>query len=315
MWPDGRTERSPTCLYRPKKFRLARRRRSSHGVFRTPAQRETLGQQRTSQRLRLRSQVAHHALPGSRIRSSTRARTPGPEATLRRCPPCQAPKRASRREGQTLTHHRARQLDLLPLRQALRPEGDTSRPRRPPQQGWPPQRRQPTSELPPLQPEQRKQAPHLLSRQARRSPKPPSGAASSYMPQAKPCATQGCGHLTPLGQPHCPRCNRTNNRRRHAKAQANGLQTSHWQQTRQQRLELDRQTCQRCGAQATNVHLDPALHGNHRLASIETTLSLCHRCHGTIDAPRSAQRGGGHGTHRARPPRASHLVTESGGRV
>jgi len=78
--------------------------------------------------------------------------------------------------------------------------------------------------------------------------------------------------------------------RNKAQDKIKGYHTGHWQRVRKARLELDSHTCTiqlpGCEQVATTVDLDPALHGNHRLATIETTRSACRRCHGAIDGGR-----------------------------
>ena len=84
----------------------------------------------------------------------------------------------------------------------------------------------------------------------------------------------------------------TRNRRRHAKALANGTKSRHWRQVRAARLALDNGACQLrvdhgCTRIATTVHLDPELRGNHRLATLDNTRSACRHCHGVIDGART----------------------------
>ncbi len=104
-----------------------------------------------------------------------------------------------------------------------------------------------------------------------------------------------------------------------------GYSSPHWQHVRAARLALDGHLCQfnypGCAGHATTVHLAPELLGDHSLASLETTRSACHHCHGTEDAPRasgkpatSAQHWGGGALtdplrHHAHP---SHLAVCTG---
>jgi 5-methylcytosine-specific restriction endonuclease McrA len=101
----------------------------------------------------------------------------------------------------------------------------------------------------------------------------------------RPCID--CG--TPTRGTRCPRCELG---KRHARAIINRTYTRYWRRLRVERLLLDRGVCQRCGGRADTVHLSPALQGRHDLATLEDCVSLCRRCHGAIDAPRS-RRGGG----------------------
>lgn len=67
-----------------------------------------------------------------------------------------------------------------------------------------------------------------------------------------------------------------------------GTNRAHWRTIRQQRLAIDGHRCtirlEGCTTTATTVHLDPALNGQHDLATLGNTRSACARCHGTIDA-------------------------------
>jgi hypothetical protein len=105
-----------------------------------------------------------------------------------------------------------------------------------------------------------------------------------------------------------------------------GYASLHWQRVRAARLQVDGHLCQfnypGCIGHATTVHLAPELAGDHSLATLETTRSACHHCHGIEDAPRasglpatSAQHwGGGAPTATGRPPEepASHLAVCTG---
>jgi hypothetical protein len=90
----------------------------------------------------------------------------------------------------------------------------------------------------------------------------------------------------------------TENQRRTNLDRAHGLHTAHWRRTRAAVRTRSHGRCelqlQGCTITATTTHLDPRLHGDHRNATIADCLDACHRCHGTIDQPRSAQpRGDG----------------------
>jgi hypothetical protein len=58
-----------------------------------------------------------------------------------------------------------------------------------------------------------------------------------------------------------------------------------------------------CTTTATTTHLDPAVGGDHRRATLEVCLDASRHCHGTIDAPRSAGGGDHNPAHTARIPR------------
>ncbi len=92
-------------------------------------------------------------------------------------------------------------------------------------------------------------------------------------------------------QHRCPEHQRQANRASYQKSKAQGHFTRGWKQLRLQRLAVDGHRCQLrrpgCTVVATTVHLDPSLRGEHRLATLENTLSACRRCHGSVDAPRA----------------------------
>ena len=100
--------------------------------------------------------------------------------------------------------------------------------------------------------------------------------------------------LCPVSQTVCGcpgRCRKRvlqDNQRRKTIAREHGLTSNRWARLRKQALERD-PLCQRCGREATTVHLDPALKGNHNAATLQDLTSLCHRCHGKLDGAR----GGG----------------------
>lgn len=108
-------------------------------------------------------------------------------------------------------------------------------------------------------------------------------------PSLKHCSAPGCRSLLPLGTTHCAQHRAADNQRRHAKQEAHGRNTAAWRRKRKQRLDLDGHACQRCGAAANTVHLDPAWKGDHEHAPIDAMTSMCTSCHGTIDAPRATR--------------------------
>ena len=111
-----------------------------------------------------------------------------------------------------------------------------------------------------------------------------------------------CATPVPPGQNRCPIHQAERNTiirvRKDAQHKIKGYGTTHWKRIRRQRLELDGYRCTirlpGCEGFANTVDLHPALNGNHRLASIDTTRSACRRCHGTTD--------GGRRTGTASPP-------------
>jgi 5-methylcytosine-specific restriction endonuclease McrA len=84
----------------------------------------------------------------------------------------------------------------------------------------------------------------------------------------------------------------TQNQRRAAKNRVNHTKSTYWSRVRRQRLALDGHRCtfrfpDICTGQATMVHLDPALNGNHLAATLDNTRSACRRCHGRVDGKRT----------------------------
>ena len=71
------------------------------------------------------------------------------------------------------------------------------------------------------------------------------------------------------------------------KIKAYGYNTAHWKRVRQSRLMYDKWLCTiqlpGCNGWATTVDLDPALNGNHALATLDNTRSACRHCHGKVD--------------------------------
>ena len=72
-----------------------------------------------------------------------------------------------------------------------------------------------------------------------------------------------------------------------AKRRLYGRSRKHWQVIRLHRLALDGYRCQirldGCLMIATTVDLDPAVGGNHDLATLGNTRSACAFCHGKVD--------------------------------
>lgn len=107
------------------------------------------------------------------------------------------------------------------------------------------------------------------------------------------CSEPGCGILTTGTRciAHASAHEQADNARRHEKAKALGLHSRHWKQVRRARLAFDGYRCALrrpgCTGEATSVHLDPSLRGNHALATIDNTRSACAHCHGVVDAPRA----------------------------
>jgi hypothetical protein len=99
----------------------------------------------------------------------------------------------------------------------------------------------------------------------------------------------------------CARCRKEererSRQRGNPKARAYGYNRKNWQQVRRARLELDGYLCRLrlpgCTLQATHVHLDPELGGNHDVATLADCVSACAQCSGAVDAPRARGREGG----------------------
>lgn len=111
----------------------------------------------------------------------------------------------------------------------------------------------------------------------------------------------------------CPRgCQRADDRRRHERQRTHGRDTRAWRRLALAAKIVAGFRCQHCGSAEDpsdprtklTVHLDPALEGNHAIATLADVEVVCASEHGSIDAPRStggsAQRPAG-----VRPPRAS----------
>jgi hypothetical protein len=112
----------------------------------------------------------------------------------------------------------------------------------------------------------------------------------------KPCLT--CGR--PSAGAYCAEHDQ-DDARRNAKTRAHGVKRAHFQRLRAQRLELAGRFCELtidadCTREATTVHLDPALEGNHDAATIDDVRAACLHCHGVVDGARS------HDTHEPLPP-------------
>ena len=84
---------------------------------------------------------------------------------------------------------------------------------------------------------------------------------------------------------------RRDNFPRHERQRLHGRNTAAWRKLRHFVLERDGRRCRTCGATAKlTVHLDPALGGDHSLATSKDCITLCVRCHGLADGPRGASR-------------------------
>ena len=89
----------------------------------------------------------------------------------------------------------------------------------------------------------------------------------------------------------CEDCTRADNRRRNQKRKDSGRTTAAWQRMRHAAFHRDGYACRRCGKtgdrHTLTVHLNPALGGNHFVATLADLTTYCRRCHGSVDAPRS----------------------------
>ena len=111
------------------------------------------------------------------------------------------------------------------------------------------------------------------------------------------CCERGCGRaFTPVSgrrrNDRCPEHAAAQAQRRDkqkaVKNREQGRTTQHWKRLRVQALDRDDYTCQVCGQPAVSVHINPALGGDHRAATLDDCVSACLSCHGRLDG----QRGG-----------------------
>jgi 5-methylcytosine-specific restriction endonuclease McrA len=108
------------------------------------------------------------------------------------------------------------------------------------------------------------------------------------LPVVTVCGYAGCSRLVANRQAaRCETHRREDNYQRRRRGLQHGLASAHWRGVRQAVLDRDGWRCQRCGARASSVHLDPQLHGDHYHATIDNCVTLCRSCHGTTDAPRA----------------------------
>jgi 5-methylcytosine-specific restriction endonuclease McrA len=107
--------------------------------------------------------------------------------------------------------------------------------------------------------------------------------------QVKLCAR--CTRRMQPGRALCTDCQQADDRRRNTRRRLSGRTTAAWQRLRLAAFYRDGYACQRCSRTGTRhtltVHLDPALEGNHWIATLDDLTTLCRSCHGSIDAPRA----------------------------
>lgn len=105
------------------------------------------------------------------------------------------------------------------------------------------------------------------------------------------CVARGCGKTVGRKGGRCPRHARQESKRKSSKIRQHGYSSANWQLVRSRRLLMDNSMCQiklpGCTGRATMVHLDPALLGDHRFATILDCVSCCPSCSGAVDAPRA----------------------------
>lgn len=93
----------------------------------------------------------------------------------------------------------------------------------------------------------------------------------------KPCLT--CG--TPSRSAYCP------DHGAQGGDQAKGYFGRHWQAIRAARMRLASRLCEYqlpgCTHQATTVHLNPALAGDHHRATLHDTRAACRPCHRLVE--------------------------------
>jgi hypothetical protein len=104
----------------------------------------------------------------------------------------------------------------------------------------------------------------------------------------RPCLT--CGK--PSEGSHCPQHQPDDNARRNAKTVEHGVKRSHFQKLRPLVFDAAGGLCEirlrGCTRVATTVHVDPALEGNHDIATLEDCQAACAHCHGVTDGARSS---------------------------
>lgn len=75
-----------------------------------------------------------------------------------------------------------------------------------------------------------------------------------------------------------------------ARQQKNSRDSRAWRKMRAARLAFAGNRCEvrltGCLREATEVHLNPALGGNHKLARLDDCRAVCQHCHGIIDGHR-----------------------------
>jgi hypothetical protein len=126
----------------------------------------------------------------------------------------------------------------------------------------------------------------------------------------KLCAQGGCFRRIPAGTTRCTEHQKAEDQRRNERATRHGRRSAHWRQLRIAALQRDNYQCQyvdangeKCGRRATSVHIRPELQGDHRKATLDDCVSMCHPHHGSTDAPRAHQATGGrHRTERSLLP-------------
>lgn len=112
------------------------------------------------------------------------------------------------------------------------------------------------------------------------------------------CAELGCPKLTLARRcpEHAAAKEARDNGRRHDRQRDHGRDTASWRRLRARRLLLAGNRCELqlhgCTEAATTVHLDPALKGDHDLATLDDVRAACAQCHGRVDAPRATARSG-----------------------
>jgi hypothetical protein len=90
----------------------------------------------------------------------------------------------------------------------------------------------------------------------------------------------------------CPACRAEYDQERAARREARGIDTPEWHRVRRQALAASGGVCALCGQEFTSgdpasAHLNPALGGNHRNATVADVRMLRRSCHGRVGAPRT----------------------------
>jgi 5-methylcytosine-specific restriction endonuclease McrA len=109
------------------------------------------------------------------------------------------------------------------------------------------------------------------------------------VPIVRLCSVGGCTHA-PVQGGRCRLHAQQAQQRKAAKWRNSKAGSAAWRRVREQVLARDRYRCRRCGTRENlSVHIAPWLKADHSRARLEDSVTLCLRCHGTIDGGRAAR--------------------------